>query len=307
MTDIWSIHRHLQSELRHLSSCILGVCVASDYQENACREENAVPEVNAKSAIEVPSKRKLVGMLTPSSNTVLEPYTARMLDPLFPDVTAHFGRFRVTEIALAPDANSQFALPPVLQAAELLADANCDVIAWNGTSASWLGFDSDTRLCDAISQKTGIAATSAILSLNRLLAHLGVHRLGLVTPYTSDVQDRIVANYAAAGIETVAEEHLRLRDNFSFSDVSEATIEAMCERVAEARPDAIAIVCTNMRGPLVAAALEERLGIPVLDSVAFTLWGCLDAIGVSTEKLHGFGSIFASSGQPVGRAATAEG
>lgn len=72
----------------------------------------------------------------------------------------------------------------------------------------------------------------------------------------------------------------------------------------EARPEAIAIVCTNMRGPLVAAALERRLGIPVLDSVAFTLWGCLDAIGVPTEKLAGFGSIFAPRVQPSGKVST---
>lgn len=261
--------------------------------------------MNAKIADLGPSKRKLIGMLTPSSNTVLEPFTARMLDPLSPNVTAHFGRFRVTEIALAPDADSQFALPPILQAAELLADARCDVIAWNGTSASWLGFDSDERLCRAISEKTGIAATSAILSLNRLLAEKGVRRLGLVTPYTGDVQAKIIANYAAAGIDVVAEEHLELRDNFSFSDVSEATIGAMCERVAAARPDAIAIVCTNMRGPLVAAELEQRLGIPVLDSVAFTLWGCLDAIDVPMEKLREFGSIFASDLRAEGSGAIA--
>ena len=42
-------------------------------------------------------------MLTPSSNTTLEPVTANMLAGL-PDVTAHFGRFRVTEISLAEQA-----------------------------------------------------------------------------------------------------------------------------------------------------------------------------------------------------------
>jgi len=43
-------------------------------------------------------KRVILGMLTPSSNTVLEPVTTKMLEGL-PDVTAHFGRFRVTEIS----------------------------------------------------------------------------------------------------------------------------------------------------------------------------------------------------------------
>jgi len=248
--------------------------------------------MNAKSG------RRLIGMLTPSSNTVLEPLTARMLAPLYPDVSAHFGRFRVTEIALDEAANRQFSLPPILEAAELLADARCDVIAWNGTSASWLGFDTDAALCAAITERTGIPATSAIIGLNKLLQRLGVRRLGLVTPYTADVQERIIANYARHGITIVAEAHSGLRDNFSFSDVTEAEIAAMCERVATARPDAIAIVCTNMRGPLIAPDLERRLGVPVLDSVAFTLWSCLDVMNVPTAPLRAFGAVFAGETTP---------
>jgi len=236
--------------------------------------------------------RQLIAMLTPSSNTVLEPYTSWLAQPLFPEVSVHFGRFRVTRIALDRNSDDQFALEPILQAADYLADAKPNIIAWNGTSASWLGFDADTRLCSAIEERTGVRATSAILGLNRLLADLGVRKLGLVTPYTGDVQQRIVANYAAIGIETISERHSGLSDNFSFSEVTEDNIEAMCRDVAEAKPDAIAIVCTNMRGPLVAAALEKELGIPVLDSVSFTLWGCLRELDIPTEKLSHFGSMF---------------
>lgn len=244
------------------------------------------------------SKRTMIAMLTPSSNTVVEPYTSAMLWPLFPEVSAHFGRFRVTKIALDASSNDQFALEPILEAADLLADARPAVIAWNGTSASWLGFDTDERLCAAISARTGIKATSAILGLNRLLSEMNVKRLGLVTPYTDDVQQKIIANYAAVGIETVAEQHSGRSDNFSFSEVAEAEIEAMCVEVARAKLDAIAIVCTNMRGPLLAAALEERLGIPVLDSVAFTLWGCLRETGISMSRLAAYGRMFSRPNVP---------
>ncbi|WP_439498347.1 maleate cis-trans isomerase family protein [Bosea sp. (in: a-proteobacteria)] len=238
------------------------------------------------------AKPTVIGMLTPSSNTVLEPYTAAMAWPLFPKVSVHFSRFRVTKIALDEASNSQFTLEPILQAADLLADARPDVIAWNGTSASWLGFDTDEKLCATITKRTGIRATSAILSLNHLLEAMGVRRLGLVTPYTRDVQQKIIANYAALGIETVAERHSGRSDNFSFAEVGESDIAAMCRDVASARPDAIAIVCTNMRGPLIAPQLERELGIPVLDSVAFTLWGCLEATGADMQPLHGFGRMF---------------
>lgn len=235
-----------------------------------------------------------IGMLTPSSNTVLEPLTNALLAPLADRVSAHFGRFRVTQIALDADANRQFAPEPILQAADLLADAHPHVIAWNGTSASWLGFDSDDRLCAAITARTGIPASSTIVALNRLLAGMGVRRLGLVTPYTPDVQDRIAANYRATGIEVVSEAHCNISENFAFCRVPEGHVAQMCRDVATARPDAIAIVCTNMRGPMIAAALEAELGIPILDSVAVTLWGCLRAVGVDPAPLARFGRLFAT-------------
>jgi maleate isomerase len=230
-------------------------------------------------------------MLTPSSNTVLEPETQALLAPLGA-ATVHFGRFRVTQIGLDKTADSQFQLDPILDAADLLADAKPDLIAWNGTSASWRGFDTDDRLCATIAERTGVPATSCILALNAAMASLGVRRLGLVTPYTPDVQAAIAGNYAAHDIDIVAEEHAGRRDNFSFSELSESDIAAMIRTVARARPDAIAVVCTNMRGARNVAALEAELGVPILDSVAVTLWGCLQRTGVPTDALSRFGRLF---------------
>ena len=64
--------------------------------------------------------RVFLGMLTPSSNTILEPVTTAMVTGL-PEVTAHFSRFKVTEIALSEPALAQFDDSEILRAAELLA------------------------------------------------------------------------------------------------------------------------------------------------------------------------------------------
>jgi maleate isomerase len=192
-----------------------------------------------------------LGMLTPSSNTVLEPVTGAMLADL-PEVTAHFSRFGVTAISLSESSLRQFDLAPILEAARLLADARVDVIVWNGTSAAWLGFDTDQRLCAAIAAATGIPATTSILALNEALARYRTRRFALVTPYLHEIQDRIVDNYGKLGLECVAERHLNDPGNFSFAEVSDAAIAAMAREVAKARPEAIATVCTNLRAaPLV--------------------------------------------------------
>lgn len=236
--------------------------------------------------------RTLLGMLTPSSNTVLEPYTAALLAGLMPEVTAHFQRFTVKEISLSDRALAQFDPAPLLEAATLLNDARMDVIAWNGTSASWLGFDSDRRLCAAITEATGVPATSSVLALNEVLERTGVTRLGLVTPYLSDIQAAIVANYAAEGIEVVAERHLDDRGNFSFSEYDEATLASLVREVAKGEPEAITLLCTNLRGAGIVAELEQELGIPIYDSVSVTVWKCLTLAGLDPARISGWGGLF---------------
>ncbi len=242
------------------------------------------------------TERTLLGMLTPSSNTTLEPVTSAMLAGL-PEASAHFGRFKVTEIALSAGALAQFDNREILAAAELLSHARCSVIGWNGTSSGWLGFDSDRGLCEAIEGTTGAKACTSVLALNEILQLSGVKRLGLVSPYTEDVQSAIVRNYASEGIDCVAERHLGLRDNFSFSDVDADTIRTMVREVMSGpeaeRPQAVAIFCTNLRGAPLAAELEAELGVPVYDTIATVVWKALRLAGIDTSRVVGWGSVFA--------------
>ena len=230
-------------------------------------------------------------MLTPSSNTTLEPVTARMLAGL-PEVTPHFGRFRVTEIALGDRALGQFDAEPMLTAADLLADAHCDAICWNGTSAGWLGFERDRELCRAIEARTRIPACSSVLAIDEIFRKTGVTRFGLVAPYTDDVQDAICRNFAREGFECVAERHLGVRVNFDFSLVEPETIAAMVREVAKARPQAITVFCTNMDGASLAEALERETGIPVYDTIATAVWGSLRIAGVDPARVQGWGRLF---------------
>ena len=235
--------------------------------------------------------RTLLGMLTPSSNTVLEPVTTAMISGL-PDVSAHFGRFKVTEIALSEKALGQFDDSEILRAAELLSHAKVEVIAWNGTSSGWLGFEADERLCRRITEATGAQACTSVLALNEIFRRTGVKRYGLVTPYRDDVQAAIVANYAAAGFECAAERHLRKQDNFSFSETSDDEIRTMVREVAKAKPDAITIFCTNLRGAPLVEELEAETGIPIYDTISTVVWQSLKLAGVAPSRVEGWGRLF---------------
>lgn len=239
--------------------------------------------------------RTLLGMLTPSSNTTLEPVTTAMLAEI-PEASAHFGRFKVTEIALSGNALAQFDMTGILAAAELLSHARCPVIGWSGTAAGWLGFDTDRQLCAAIERQTGARACTSVLALNEILEITGVRRIGLVTPYRDDVQAAIVANYSRSGIECVAERHLGLQDNFSFSEVSGDQLRSMVAAVmlgpAATRPQAVTIFCTNLRGAPLVAELEREFDVPIYDSIATVVWKSLRLAGVDPKRVTRWGRLF---------------
>lgn len=229
-----------------------------------------------------------IGMLTPSSNTVLEPTTSRMIDAI-PNTSVHFSRFAVTEIALDKAALAQFDSTPMLNASTLLSHSKVDVISWNGTSASWLGLDSDLALIRDITDRTGIAASTCVLSLMDAFKRLGTKRYGLVTPYTKDVQSKIVNNFDKHGLTCGAEVHFDIRDNFAFGTVPPERVAQAVRDVSQQDVEAVVILCTNLAGAQSAASIETETGVPVLDSVTLTVWGALKTIGADTAALAPWG------------------
>ncbi|WP_427980970.1 maleate cis-trans isomerase family protein [Agarivorans sp.] len=237
------------------------------------------------------SGRCLLGVLTPSSNTALEPLTSQLLQQV-DGVSAHFSRFSVTRISLGEDELKQFDLEPILQAASLLADAKVDMIGWSGTAAGWMGFEQDQTLCQQIEQRTGIPATSSILALNQVLARMAIKRIAIVSPYTSDVQQKIIENYQSIGISTVAERHLEISDNFAFSEVSPECLRQAVSEVAEAAPDAILLYCTNLRSADQVDQWEAELNIPIIDTTSTVIWKMLESMNFDCAEVRGWGRFF---------------
>jgi maleate isomerase len=237
------------------------------------------------------NERVLLGFLTPSSNTRLEPLTERIVRGL-PEVSAHFSRFRVVDVSLADAAASQFDDRHLLAAAELLADARVDVIALSGTSGGWRGLDTDRELCAAITERTGRPATTSTLALIEVLERSGAHRLGMVTPCPDDMQALIEQNLASAGISTVASRNLGISANWELSEIDAATLTELIDQVAAAGPDAITTYCTNFAAADLVAGWERQRDIPVYDSVALAVWRSLELAGVSPARVTGWGRLF---------------
>ena len=229
-----------------------------------------------------PLRPKRLGMLAPSSNTVLEPETVKLL-PANGSVTAHVSRLRVVQVSAQASSLQQFDLDRVLGAAELLADAQVDLILWNGTAASWLGFDWDERLVEAVERHTGIRTTTAVIAINQRLAELRAKRIGLVTPYVAALEERIVANYRDAGVTVANAIRRDLTENTAIAEISPDEIAAMARQAARPPVEAVLILCTNLAGSSIVPQLEGELNVPVLDSVRVAIERCLDILAEAPE------------------------
>ena len=217
-------------------------------------------------------------MIVPSSNTCLEPQTYRILGGRT-DVTVHFTRIPVTRIALDNSSDRQFDPAVMREGAKLLTTADVDVIAWNGTSGSWLGSAHDQDLVQEITEATGVPATTSTLAYLEAFRTFGTERIALFTPYTEDVNHQVIASYEREGIKTVDHRALGLSDNESFARVTDDEMRPGSLELAAAAPDALVYLCTNLYGANITADIEDGTGVPVLDSVAVTLWHALRLAG----------------------------
>ena len=194
-----------------------------------------------------PNRPTRIGMIVPSSNTCLEPQSYRILGdrdgrhhPLHPD-SGH------------PDCAGRFIRQAVrprrhARGRRLLATADVDVIAWNGTSGSWLGSGHDRDLVLEITDATGIPATTSTLAYLEAFRSFRTERIGLFTPYTADVNEAIIKSYEREGIKTVSHRCLGLSDNESFGRVTDDELRPGSRELAADAPDALIYLCTNLYG-----------------------------------------------------------
>lgn len=143
-------------------------------------------------------------------------------------------------------------------------------------------------MCWEIEKKTGIRATSSVLALNRLLRVCGIRKLGLVTPYTWDVQAAIVRNYEeiGVGIGGGMERYLSVVRNTDIAEIGEEVLDGLVEEVVKGGAQAVTTFCTNLVAAQKVRIWEERYRMPVFDTVTTVVWDMLRVCGVDVSALE---------------------
>ena len=156
---------------------------------------------------------KRIGMIVPSSNTVVEPICSRIFFGMEDVVTVHYSRLEVVNVSLDDNSTRQFAVDTMLRAADQLAQAKVDAIIWNGTAGSWLGIERDREMCQKIEEKTKIPMSTASLGLVGSYQVFDIKRLHLVTPYIKEMNDAIIREYEKLGLTAAGVTGLGITEN----------------------------------------------------------------------------------------------
>jgi maleate isomerase len=208
-----------------------------------------------------------VGLMIPSSNTMMEVDFTRDLPP---GAALHTARMFMQDTTAAGENRmlDEFALP----AARDLGTARPDVVVFGCTSAGALrGNGYDAELCERISQVTGAPTVSTIGAVRAAIEASGAGRIGVITPYVDELNDKIRASIEADGTQVEAIAGLGITENFEIAEVSAEQIVAFAERAlgplaAAGRIGLVFASCTNFGAMAARPAIAERLGLPVVTS-----------------------------------------
>ena len=171
----------------------------------------------------------------------------------------------------------------------ILAGGRLDVLAYGCTSGTMV-IREDEVFARLRAARPGIACTSPPTAALAALQALGLRRIAVLTPYTEDVNRRVIDYFTGRGLDIAA--------FGAFDKVSDAEIAAIAPAsiVAAARaldtPDieGIFLSCTGLRGAAVVEAIEEQLGKPVITSNQAMAWHAMRLAGYR-EPVQGFGRL----------------
>ncbi|MDE0237512.1 MAG: arylmalonate decarboxylase [bacterium] len=235
--------------------------------------------------------RAKIGVIVPSTNTVVEHDFARVRPP---GVTFHSGRFLVE----APDLSSDEAFLHFLDLIrQTIPTAVHDLMTCKpdhllmGMSAEtfWGGKEGNAAFQARVAEIAGdVGITSGAAACNAALERLGVSRIACLTPYQPAADEQVYGYFTECGYEVKRVHGLRCDSATSIADVTPEALVGVLKELDGDDIEAIVQCGTNLSMVEVADQAERWLGKPVLAINAICLWHALRTLDINDQFVgHG--------------------
>lgn len=223
---------------------------------------------------------KILGVLVPYFNGVVEP---ELSDLRPPGVTNQTARFSL-------DAN---VLQEVVEVATKLASCGPEAFIV-GLSTEFLagGLDLLRQGVEDVKKATGLPVFTASFAVHAALRGLRVRRISVATPFDAEGNRHVREAFEANGFSVAAIDGLGSADFAAIGRTPPDDVRRLFRAVD--RPEAEALVQVGTGLPLLhlIAELERDLAKPVVACNAASYWQALRELGVG-EPIAGFGRLLA--------------
>ena len=182
--------------------------------------------------------------------------------------------------------------PLIAPATELiLPGLKLDVVAFGCTSAS-MTLGEEAVFAEIRRARPEVACTTPVTAAFAAFAAFGARRIGVLTPYSAEVNRTVRAYLEGRGVEVAAFGTFDKVDDREAARISPESIEeGIVALTRRARVDAVFVSCTSLRLCERVAAIEARAGVPVTSSDHALAWHCLRLADVADE-VAGLGRLF---------------
>lgn len=222
-----------------------------------------------------------VGLIVPSSNTVMEVDFYRHLPP---EVTVHTARMYMVDTTVAGETRALREYAP--KAARDLATVQPHLVVFGCTSASALfGMEGEEDLRHTLSAITGVPTLSVIGAVHEALAAARAARVAVITPYVEELNQRIESSLQEKDLQVVAIHGLGIDVNFELASVPPQRIAEFARKsLGGVDADAVFVSCTNFRALEALPLLRDIFDVPVVTSNQAAMDATLRALEAVKEE-----------------------
>jgi maleate isomerase len=239
--------------------------------------------------------RLKLGIVIPSTNTIVQPETDAMRPP---GVTNHIGRIHIPDLPLTNDTEFEHmveAIGPDLNGAvdRVMTCQPAHLIMAMSIPTFWGGVAGAARLREWMQARAGVAVSLGSLACAEALRTFpDAHNIGILTPYQPVGDAHVTRFFEESGWRVGAVHSLKRPSEVQIGHATEADLAAGLKALAAHGVDAIVQAGTDLALADLAGEAERWLGIPVIAINVATYWSALRANGI-TDRIRGFGALLA--------------
>ena len=154
-----------------------------------------------------------------------------------------------------------------------------------------------TRVMNGSTNKEGlndliIAGTTTSTAVAEAVKAVGAKKVAFATPYIEDLNVLAKAYLESCGIEVLNTKGLGLLYDKDMDATPLEKIYELAKSVDVPEADAVLILFTGVRSVPIIEMLEKDLKKPVISAIQASMWYSLKTLGIDTNEVKGFGSLF---------------